>query len=217
MSTAARRARERTAIPAISFPEELPVSRRRDEIARADRRAPGGHRLRRNRLGQDDAAAQDLPLDRARRAGADRPHAAAAHRRLDDRAPHRAGTGYAAGRGGRLQGPLHRQDPARRVGQADDRRDPARRDADRSRTHRLRHDHHRRGPRAIAEHRFPARLPEAAAAAPAGPEGDHHVGDDRRRSLRGAFRSRRHAGAGAQRVRPTVSGRGPLPAVPRRG
>jgi ATP-dependent helicase HrpA len=34
MSTAARRARERNAIPAISFPEELPVSHRRDEIAR---------------------------------------------------------------------------------------------------------------------------------------------------------------------------------------
>ncbi|UCG96045.1 MAG: ATP-dependent RNA helicase HrpA [Burkholderiales bacterium] len=35
MSTAARRAPPRNAIPPITFPEELPVSRRRDEIARA--------------------------------------------------------------------------------------------------------------------------------------------------------------------------------------
>jgi len=35
MTVAARRPRERNAIPPISFPEELPVSHRRDEIARA--------------------------------------------------------------------------------------------------------------------------------------------------------------------------------------
>ncbi len=46
-------------LPAIEFPESLPVSARRDEIARGDRRAPGGHRLRRDRLGQDHAAAED--------------------------------------------------------------------------------------------------------------------------------------------------------------
>ena len=50
----------------------------------------------------------------------------------------------------------------------------------------LRHDHHRRGARAQPQHRLPARLPQAAAAAPARPEGRHHVGDDRRRPLRRA-------------------------------
>jgi len=34
MSVAVRRARQRNAIPPITFPDELPVSGRRDEIAR---------------------------------------------------------------------------------------------------------------------------------------------------------------------------------------
>ena len=51
----------------------------------------------------------------------------------------------------------------------------------------LRHDHHRRGPRAQPQHRLPARLPEAAAAPAAGPEAHHHLGDHRRRALRRHF------------------------------
>ena len=51
----------------------------------AMRGAPGRHRLRRDRLGQDHAAAEDRararPRPRRRRQGPDRPHAAAAHRR----------------------------------------------------------------------------------------------------------------------------------------
>ena len=43
----------------ITFPESLPVSARRDEITRRHRGEPGGHRLRRDRLGQDHAVAQD--------------------------------------------------------------------------------------------------------------------------------------------------------------
>ena len=50
----------------------------------------------------------------------------------------------------------------------------------------VRHDHHRRGPRAVAEHRFSDRLPEAAAAEAARPEGDHHLGHDRRGPLQPA-------------------------------
>ena len=53
---------------------------------------------------------------------------------------------------------------------------------------------------------------QAAAAAAARPEGDHHVGDDRRRALREALRRRRRAGAGHRGVGPPLSGRGPLPA-----
>ena len=52
------------------FPESLPVSARRDEIAAAIAGAPGRHRLRRNRLGQDHAAAEDrLALGRGRANG----------------------------------------------------------------------------------------------------------------------------------------------------
>jgi ATP-dependent helicase HrpA len=46
----------------------------------------------------------------------------------------------------------------------------------------LRHDHHRRGARAQPQHRLPAGLPEAAAAAPARPEGRRHLRHHRRRS-----------------------------------
>ena len=51
-----------------SFPEALPVIARRDEIAQAIARPPGGHRLRRDRLGQDHAAAQDRAGARPRQA-----------------------------------------------------------------------------------------------------------------------------------------------------
>ncbi len=54
----------------------------------------------------------------------------------------------------------------------------------------LRHDHHRRGPRAHAEHRLPARLPAAAPAQAARPQAHHHLGDDRPRALRQALRRR---------------------------
>jgi ATP-dependent helicase HrpA len=59
----------------------------------------------------------------------------------------------------RLPGPLHRPHRATHPRQGHDRRDPARRDAARPRPARLRHDHHRRGPRAQPQHRLPARLP----------------------------------------------------------
>ncbi len=95
------------------------------------------------------------------------------------------------GQRGRLQGPLHRSHAARRVHQADDRRHPARRDAGRPAARRVRHDHHRRGARAQPQHRFPARLPQAAAAAAARPEAHHHLGDARCRALRAALRQRR--------------------------
>ena len=107
---------------------------------------------------------------------------------------------------------FHRQPVARRIGQADDRRHPARRNADRSAARRLRHDHHRRSARAQPEHRFPARLSEANPAAAARSEADRDLGDDRRRPLRAPFRQRRQAGAGDRSERAPVSGRGALPA-----
>ena len=74
--------------------------------------------------------------------------------------------------------------------QADDRRHPAGGDAGRPLPERLRHDHHRRGARAQPQHRFPARLPEAAAAAAARSEAHRHLGHHRCRALLRAFRRR---------------------------
>ena len=56
----------------------------------------------------------------------------------------------------------------------------------------VRHAHHRRGARAQPQHRLPARLREAAAAAPARSQADRHLGDHRRRSgSRGTSTARR--------------------------
>ena len=67
----------------------------------------------------------------------------------------------------------------------------------------LRHDHHRRGPRAQPQHRLPARLPQAAAAPPARPQADHHLGHHRPRAVRRALR--RRAGASRSPAGPTRS------------
>ena len=71
----------------------------------------------------------------------------------------------------------------------------------------LRHDHHRRGARAQPQHRFPAGLSEARAAAAARSEADRHLGDDRDRALLEAFRRC----AGHRSLGPHLSGRGALP------
>ena len=121
-----------TPIPPIEFPESLPVSARRDDIAAALRGASGDRRLRRDRLGQDDPAAEDRagdgPGPRPRRRP-DRPHPAAPDRRLERRPADRRGAEDAARRGRRLQGPVPGPALGRRQRQADDRRHPARRDA----------------------------------------------------------------------------------------
>ena len=57
----------RARLPRISYPEELPISGKREDIAAAIRDAPGRDRLRRDRFGQDHAAAEDLPRARPRR------------------------------------------------------------------------------------------------------------------------------------------------------
>ncbi len=185
---------------------------RRGDRARHPR-APGGDRVRRDGLRQDHAAAQDLPRGRARRTRPDRPHAAAAHRRARGGHAHRARDGRERGRVRRLQGPLHRPHAAGRLRQDHDRRHPARRDAGRPRSRRLRHDHRRRGARAQPQHRLPARLPEAAARAPTRPQGDRDVRHARRRPLRAALRHGGRAGAGDRGLGPHVPGRDPLSAA----
>ena len=199
---ACRRARARHGRGAAVLPAGTAgrAARRRDR--RGDPRAPGGHRLRRDGLGQDDAAAQDLPRGRARRARPDRPHAAAAHRRARGRGAHRPGARqrrWARPSATRSASPTTRSRDAY-IKLMTDGILLAETQGDRD-CCRLRHDHRRRGARAQPQHRFPARLPEAAAAAAPRPQADHHLGDARRRALRAALRARRRARAGDRGVR----------------
>jgi hypothetical protein len=144
---------------------------------------------------------------------ADRPHPAAAHRRLQRGQAHRRGTQDTAGRCGGLQGALPGPPVQGRLRQADDRRHPARRNADRPRPARLRHHHHRRGARAQPEHRLPARLPAPAAAAPARPQGGRDLRHHRRRPFRALLRLGQGPGAGAHGLGPHLSGGGALAPV----
>ena len=193
---AARARKRRAAIPAVSYPSELPVSRPQGRHPGRDPGPPGRRHRRRDRLGQDHPAAEDLPGARPRHARHDRPHPAAPDRRPHGRradrrgARRRARRARSATRSGSPTGPA--SDTA---GQADDRRHPAGRDPARPDAAPVRHDHHRRGARAQPEHRLPARLPQAAAAPPARPQADHHLGHHRPAAVRPALRRR----AGASR------------------
>ena len=113
-----RRVVEPNPIPPITFPEALPVSGRREEIARA---------IAANQVvivcGETGSGkTTQLPkicLDARARSGrgrhrADRPHAAAPDRGIGDGPAHRRGTRHAVRRSGRLQGALYRQSLARR-------------------------------------------------------------------------------------------------------
>ena len=77
----------------------------------------------------------------------------------------------------------------------------------------LRHDHRRRSARTQPQHRLPAGLPQAALRQAARLESDRHVGHARRGSLRAALRHRRQVGAGHRGFRPRVSRRRALPAI----
>ena len=68
----------------------------------------GGHRLRRNGVGQVDPTAQNLPRNGTRRGRHDRPHATPAARRADDRHAMAEEIGSPLGQRRRLQNPLHR-------------------------------------------------------------------------------------------------------------
>ena len=104
--------------------------------------APGGDRVRGNRLRQDHAVAQDRPGHGARQvqcaarhttaqAPADRPHPAAPNRRQQRGQAHRRGTEHAARRGRGLQGAVSGPALAQCLGQADDGRHSAGGNADR--------------------------------------------------------------------------------------
>ena len=194
----------------ISYPPELPVSARRDDLLAAI----AAHQVVIVAGETGSGKTTQLPkicleLGRTR----DRPHAAAADRRAHGRAADRRRARRPARRRRRLQRALRRPVQEGDAGPPRHRRPAARRDRARPAAAPLRHDHHRRGPRAQPEHRLPARLPQAAAAPAPGPQARHHERDDRHGALQRALRRR----AGRRGLRAHVPGRGPLPARRRGG
>ena len=165
LEAAAARVEARTARGAGGF---LPAGAAGQPAEGRDRRGhprqPGGHRRGRDRLGQDHAAAEDLPGAWPRRHRPDRAYPAPADRGAHRGRADRRGARHRGRRGGRLQGAVHRQVQRRHLRQGDDRRHPAGRDAAGPAAAALRHPDHRRGPRAQPEHRLHPRLPQAAAA-----------------------------------------------------
>ena len=188
-------ARRRALVPEITYPEDLPVVERRDDIAAAIR----DHQVvvvagetGSGKTTQIPKICLELGRGIEGTIGHTQPRRIAA-RSVAERIAEELDAELGAAR--RLPGPLHRPLQQRHAGQGDDRRHPAGRDAARPRPAPLRHDHHRRGARAQPQHRLPARLPQAAAAAPARPQADHHLGDDRPRAVRRALRRRHGAPA----------------------
>ena len=211
-------ATRQAAVPTITYPD-LPVSERRDGDRR---RAIGEHQVVVVAGETGSGKTTQLPkicleLGRGIRGtiGHTQPRRLAA-RTVAQRIADELGT--PAGRRGRLHRPLHRPGQRPHPDQADDRRHPARRDPARPPPAALRHADPRRGPRAQPQHRLPARLPARAAAAPPGPEGDRHVGDDRAATLRRALRSARPIVEVSGRTYPVEIRYRPLEvAVPRSG
>ncbi|CAM5573742.1 ATP-dependent helicase HrpA OS=Streptomyces violarus OX=67380 GN=FHS41_004100 PE=4 SV=1 [Streptomyces violarus] len=160
-----RIAARRTRVPAVTLPQQLPVSQKKDDIADAIRDHQVVIVARRDRLRQDHPDPEDL-LELGRgvrgmightqpRRSPPVPSPSASPRSSRRRSAETVGWKVALHRPGQ---------PGRDLRQAHDGRHPARRDPDRPRAARLRHDHHRRGPPAVPQHRLPAGLPRPAAA-----------------------------------------------------
>src|SRR5919106_1795925 len=85
-------------VPPIGYPAELPMSARKDELVGAIREHQAGGSGR-DRVGEDDAAPEDVPGAGPDR---DRAHAAAPAGRAHGRGADRPGDGSPARAGGRL-------------------------------------------------------------------------------------------------------------------
>ena len=197
------------------YPDELPVSQRRDDIAAAIRDHQVVVVAGETGSGKTTQLPEDLPGARPRAVGRrhDRAHPAPPDRRPQRRradrrgARHRRWATRSATRCGSPTAP--RRDTRVKVMTDGILLAELQRDRDAAA---LRHDHHRRGPRAQPQHRLPARLPQAAAAAPPRPQGRHHLRDDRPAS--GSPRTSptpRDARADHRGLRADLPGRGPLP------
>ena len=172
-------------IPKITYPEELPISANRDEIRRAIEAHPVVIVCGETGSGKTTQLPK-ICLEAGRGVagiiGHTQPRRIAA-RAVASRIAEELGTPL-----GQLVGyKLRFQDRSRPRGahQAHDGRHPARRNAGRSLPRRLRHDHRRRGARALAQHRLPAGLSQVAAAEAAG---SARSSSPPRRSIRSASR-----------------------------
>ncbi len=196
-------------VPRVSYPPELPITPRADEIVAA-LRSP---RRRVVIISGETGCGKSTQIPKmcleagrgvAGRIGVTQPRRLAA---MTIAAPHRRGARGAAREVGRLQDPLPGPDLARRLHQGHDRRHPAGRDPGRPRSPRVRHDHHRRGPRALAQHRLPARHHAAPARRAPRPQAGHHLGHARHGEvLQGLQERADHRGQ-----RPPLPGRGRIP------
>ncbi len=206
-------ARARNA-PRVSYPPELPITARADEIVAA-LRSP---RRRVVIISGETGCGKSTQIPKmcleagrgiAGRIGCTQPRRIAAvtiaYRIAEE-------LGRAARPLRRLQDPLPGPDLARRLHQDHDRRHPPRRDPGRPRPPRIRHDHHRRGPRALAQHRLPARHHAPPPRRAARAQADHHLGDPRHGEVLAGLPQR----AGHRGQRPALSGRGRIPRARRR-
>ena len=194
-------------------------SARPDRLSGAAARlgAPAGHRRRDPRppgrdhrggdgLGEDHPDPEDRARARPGSGRSDRSHPAAADRRTHRRGADRRRARHDARRGRRLPGALHRHVRRRHPGQGHDGRHPARADPARPDAARVRHADHRRGPRAFPQHRLHPGLPDPAAPPPSGPQGHHHVGDDRLRAVRRPLRQSAGRGGSGRPAGPAEPG-----------
>ena len=206
------------AVPVITYPAELPVSQRKDEIARAIR----DHQVvivagetGSGKTTQIPKICLELGRGVTGQIGHTQPRRLAA-RTVAERIAEELGTelGTTVGYKVRFTDTSRR----RHAGQGDDRRDPADRAAARPAAAALRHADHRRGARAQPEHRLHPRIRPAAAAEPSRPQGDHHLRDHRPRALQPAFLrrpGRRPRRSHRRGLRAYLSRRGAVPAARR--
>ena len=173
----------------ITYPPELPVSARRDEIGAAIRDHQVVIVAGETGSGKTTAAAEDLPGAGPRRAGlightqprriAARASPSGSPQELEVRA-RATSVGYKIRFTDRsVAATAYVKLMTDGILLAEIQGDPL--------LSRLRHHHHRRGARAQPQHRLPARLPRAAPAAAPRSEGDRHLGHARRASASRAF------------------------------
>ena len=191
IEAAARRVeRRRAAVPAVSYPEELPITGRKDEILAAIR----DHQVVIVAGETGSGKTTQLPkicleLGRGVRGmiGHTQPRRLAA-RTVAARIAEELGTplGGAVGYQVRFTGQVGEDTLVKLM---TDGILLAEIPSDRNLSP-LRHADHRRGARAQPQHRLHPRVRQAAPAAPAGPEGHHHLGDHRDRTLLPPLRRR---------------------------
>ncbi len=198
--------------PSSPTPPELPVSAARDEIARAIR----DHQVVIVAGATGSGKTTQLPkialeLGRTRIAHTQ----PAPHRRPHHRRAHRRGAAGAARHHRGLQGALHRQGVGRHAHRAHDRRHPAQRDPPRPAAAPLRHDHRRRGARALPQRGLPAGLPARGScrSAPISRSIVTSATIDPESFAEHFAEPRRHARADHRGVGSHLPGRDPLPAA----